>query len=175
MIIQGGDTAAVVTHEISVETVTRGIALRQFERPFVTFNIPSTTYREAVDVPIDFHVHCREMRPPLGAVLFTICGAGSAREGSPRRVVREAFAVPAVVEVNVVTQACCICIAIGHGEAQAGISVYVLLRIWIRTVSRRASELDWLGGALARVSSSVNSSLLKWGLMNTESAFSLLG
>ena len=163
MIIEGGDNAAVMTHEISMDTVTRGIALRQLKRPFVTSRIPNTTFREAVNIPIDFHVHCREMRPTLGAVLVPICGAGSAREGPPRRVVRKAFAIPAIVEVNVVSQACCICIAIRHGEAQAGISVYILLRIRIRSVSRRASELDWLRGALARVSSEVDSSLLEWG------------
>ena len=103
------------------------------------------------------------MRPALGAVLLPVCGAGSAREGPPRRVVREAFPVPTIVEVNVITQACCKCIAIRHGEAQAGILVYVLLLIWVRIVSPRTSELDWLGGALARVSSEVDSSLLEWG------------
>lgn len=153
----------MITHEISVDTKTRGIALRQLKGPGITSRIPNTTSREAIDVPINFHVHCRQMLPALFAILITVFGAGSARVSSPRPVVREALAVPAIRVVNVVTQACCICVAIGHGEAQAGISRWILLCIWIRTVRRGTRELDRLGDALARVSSQIDSSALQRG------------
>ena len=152
-----------MTHEISVDTVTGRIALRQLKGPGVTSRFPHTTPREAIDIPIDFHVHCREMCPACLAVLFIVFGARSAREFSPRRVVRGAFAVPTIGKVNVVTQACRISVAIGHWEAQAGISKSILLRIWIRTVRRRTGELDWLRDALARVSSKIDSSPLQRG------------
>lgn len=150
-----------MTHKISVDTETRRIALRQLKGPGVAGRLPNTTFRKAVDVPIDFHVHCREMGPAFLAVLVTVFSAGSARELSPRLEVRETFAVPAIGVVNVVTQACCICVAIDHGEAQARISISILLRIRIRTVRRRTRELDWLGDALARVSSEIDSSALQ--------------
>lgn len=157
----------MITHVISVETETQRIALRQFEGPGVTSRIPDTACLEAVNVPIDFHVHCWEMRPACRAILFTVFGAGSARVISPRRgcceVLREAFTVPAIGEVNVVPQACPRCVAIGHREAQAGITIWILLRIWIRTVRRGTRELDWLGDALARVSSEIDSSALQRG------------
>ena len=144
-----------------MDTITRGIALRQFKGPVVFSGIPDTTSNKAVNVPVDFHVHCREMRPAFRAILIAIFGAGSAREISPRRVICEIFAVPAIGEINVVAQAGCVGVTVGHWESQAGVIESILLRIWIRTVSCRARELDWLGDALAGVSPEVDSSALQ--------------
>lgn len=152
----------MVAYKISVDTEPRRITLRQFKGPVVTGRIPDTTFREAVDVPIDFHVHCGEMSPALRTILLTVFGTGSARVIPPRREVREAFTIPAIGEIDVVTQTCSVSVAIGHGEAQAGIPIPVLLRIWIRTVRGRTRELDWLGDAPTRVSSQVDSSAIQW-------------
>lgn len=171
-------SAAVMTHEISVDTVTGRIALRQFKGPGVSGRIPVITLCEAIDVPIDFHVHCREMLPAGRAILLTVTSACGARELSPRLEVRKTFGVPAIGKVNVVTQACCICVAIDHGKAQAGISKRILLRIWVRAIrfreresvrrggfatrslTCRTRELDRLRDALTRVSSQVDTSAL---------------
>ena len=96
----------VLTHEISMDTEARRIALSQFKGPVVCSGIPNTAPSEAVNVPVDFHMHCREMRPACGTVLFAVCHAGGACELSPRSIVCEVFAVPAIRKVNVVSQAC---------------------------------------------------------------------
>ena len=171
MFLEKSRSADVMTHEISVDTITGGIALRQFKGPGVSSRVPIATLCEAINVPIDFHVHCREMLPAGRAILLTICSACGARELSPRLEVRKAFGVPAIGKVNVVTQACCICVTIDHGKAQAGITERILFRIWVRSIrfrgresvrrggfatrslTCRTGELDWLGDALTRVSS----------------------
>lgn len=160
---EGCRIAAVMTYKIAVDTATRRVTLRQLKGPWVTSRIPITTCHEAVDVPIDFHVHCGEMRPAFLAILIAVLGAGSARIIPSRRIIGKGFAVPAIGVVNVVTQACRKCVAIGHGEAQACITIWILLRIWIRTVRRRTRELNWLRDASARVSSQVDSSALQRG------------
>ena len=143
-------SAAVMTHEISVDTITGRIALRQFKGPGVSSRVPIATLCEAIDIPIDFHVQCREMLPAGRAILLAVFSACGARKLSPRLEVRKAFGVPAIGKVNIVTQARCICVAVDHGKAQAGIAKRVLFCIRVRAIRFRERESVRRGGFATR-------------------------